>query len=547
MPRVSFTLRSEQPDKGSYLRYDDALGARTDYDSALRADNLQIAPATSILAEGQSFFAASSSCYGEVDLEWDVAFLPRTEGASVGSLPEVTEAVVVYSPEGEPQTLASGDILVETGTFFSYVHQGIPQGTWAYYSLFVHYESSTGDDYYEKVAQLSVLVPKDYGSTLQLWRRIPEYYRIQDSNMGTTEYPSCIGQVDLSGRVGPLFKYLSIIGFDMDRMRTIIDHTMGARDPDIAHTEILDAIAEQMGIPMRSSDLGAARLRRVLGDVGEYRRQKGTAAALEYLGQAITGGDVEVDVDSGDITIYSQRVNYITDPRDATGLVTHRPAGNVEIDAPLEFSSTYYSAASAGYAYSGTAFSPAVGSASAGVDCVMVHLSSPIPVRPGDRACFSVHSNIGTEALVWARLVEQADPSNVVGWQTSSTLADGARAFEVTAATGASPGVWMDTNIEFLLDLRLAPSGFVLEDLLAELNRLDHYFDGSTVRGGWLIDSSSVSDFRWEGSAWSSRSLYADDYVRTSRILDDMLIDEVVPINETGSFQIVSYDAVPGA
>jgi hypothetical protein len=546
MPRVSFTLRSDADAQGSYLGGTaDTLPARPDYDFALRADNLQLAPNQSILAEGRSFFEASSSCYGEVDLGWDVWGLPLAEDFVLPTNPDVVGIVLVYSDQGDPQTIGAGDILYEGHASTRFIHTGVPEGKWAYYSLFVHYLSSLGDSYYERVASIPVLVPRDYGSTLQLWRRIPEYYRIQDSNMGTTDYPPCIGQVDMTGKVGPLFKYLSIFGFDMDRMRTILDYTMDSRDPDVAHTEILDALAEQMGIPMRSSDLGASRLRRVLGDIGEYRRSKGTASALEYLGQAITGGDVHVDQDTGNITVFSQRVNYITDPLDATGLVTHRPAGNVEITTPLAFSSSTYNAASAGYSYTGSSFVPNAGSASAGVDCVMINISSPIPARPGDRVCFSVHSGVGTDAIKWARLVRADNTDTVVGWQTAPTLADGARAFEIAADTGASVGVWTNTKIQLQVDLRDAPSGFKLEYLLAELNRLDRYFDGNTVRGGWLIDASSVSDYRWKGSAYSSVSIYAEDYVRTSGILDSMLIQEAVPINEESSFQIVEYNAVP--
>jgi hypothetical protein len=213
------------------------------------------------------------------------------------------------------------------------------------------------------------------------------------------------------------------------------------------------------------------------------------------------------------------------------------------------------------------------GDAMANVDCVMIRIDSPIYVSNGERACFSVHSNLGTQAIKWARAVTpfsayqndglgnilldmdfnalMADPdyADASGFSDTPTLADGAVAFEVPVTYDAEVypnATYTPVIIEILVDLRDAPDGFVLEYLLLERNRLDHYFDGNTVRGGWLIDASSVSDFRWEGSAFSSRSLYADDYVRTSRILDDMLIDEVVPVNETGSFQIVSYDAVHG-
>src|ERR1700741_1653963 len=168
MARVSFRLRNTSGELGSYLRYDeDELGPRTDYDSALRADGLQLAPQEF----SESFFDATSVCYGEVDLTWAVNIVD-----TITADPQITGVVVVYSPNGEPQTIASGDILVESTNTFNHTQGGLTEGRWAYYSLFVHYESNAGDNYYEKVASVAELVPKNYGSNLLLWNRIPEYY-----------------------------------------------------------------------------------------------------------------------------------------------------------------------------------------------------------------------------------------------------------------------------------------------------------------------------------------------------------------------------------
>jgi len=339
MARVSFTLRrpSTDADLGSYLRYDDALGARTDYDSALRADGLQTAPSTF----ATSSFSATSVCYGEVELEWEV---PLVAVEDLTATPEPTDVVLVYSSEGEPATIASGTILVESTDTFAYSHHGLMEGRWAYYSLFVHYQSTGGDSYYEKVAALSVIVPKDYGSTAQLWKRIPEYYRNQDTMIGDLDYDAaCLGSVITSSTqtVGPLLKFLAVFGYEIDRMRTLLDYQMVAYDPALANSEHLDALSEQLGVDMLSSALGSRRLRTLLNDIGVFRRSKGTASSVEFFGQAIAGSDVSIDQATGEVIVYSQRVNYITDPVDGESVTTTRPATVLEETAPQAFSNDY--------------------------------------------------------------------------------------------------------------------------------------------------------------------------------------------------------------
>lgn len=561
MARVSFTLRRTEsnPDLGSYLRYDDTQsyessapggsaaasigpGSRTDYDSALRADGLQIAPEEF----EESFFEAISVCYGEVSLDWAVNI-----SESPGDSPVVTEVLVVYSPLGEPQTIASGQVLVESDSEYSYQHTGLPEGKWAYYSLFVHYQSTGGDSYYERVASLSVLVPKNYGSTLDLWNRIPAYYRLQDQLLGEEETSAgCYGTLPADNVIGPLFKYLSIIGFDMDRIRTIIDHMMVSRDPSIAHSQVLTALGQQMGTLLKTSDLGAQRMRALMNDIGFFRRSKGTEIGIEYFAKSVSNSDIEINQVDKTITIYSQRVNYITTPKNGSGIVTHRAAGDVEqVEAnALPFSDTTYSAYSGSYNYSGTNFTTTGTGAGADVNSVIFHIDSVVPVRLGDSVGFSVHSNIGTSALKWARVVDASE--NVLGFSDVGKSIDGVRAYEVNidnqgASTGgASVGTFVNGYIEACVDLSEVPV-FDLSYILAERNNLGEYFDGDTIRGGWLVDASSVSDYRWAGSANASQSIFAEDYERSKSILD-ILLFEVLPVTQANEYTIISYNAIPG-
>lgn len=560
MARVSFTLRRTDttPDLGSYLRYDDAQSyetstpgggsagasvapfSRTDYDSALRADGLQIAPEVF----EDTFFEAISVCYGEVDLDWAVNI-----SESPADTPVVTEVLVVYSATGEPQTIASGTVLVESSSEYSYQHGGLPEGKWAYYSLFVHYESTGGDSYYERVASLSVLVPKNYGSTMDLWNRIPAYYRLQDQLLGEVTEVGCYGTLPADNVIGPLFKYLSIIGFDMDRIRTIIDHVMVSRDPSIAHSTVLTALGQQMGTILTTSDLGAQRMRALMNDIGFYRRSQGTEIGIEYFAKSVSNSDISIDQVNREITIYSQRVNYVTVPKTGAGIITHRAAGDVEHTEAnaLPFSDATYAAYSGSYDYSGTDFTTTGTGSGDDVNSVIFHIDSVVPVELGDTVGFSVHSNIGTDALKWVRVVDASE--NVMGFSDVAKSVDGVRAYEVNIDNGGSAGaaslsVFTDGYIEACVDLSAVPV-FDLSYMLAERNYLGSYFDGDTIRGGWLVDSSSVSDYRWAGSANSSQSIFAEDYERSKSILRTLLFD-VLPVTEADNYTIISYNAIPG-
>ena len=333
MARVSFTLRSEATQLGSYLRYDEAVsGARTDYDSALRADGLQIAANTFT----SSSFSASSDCYNEVSLSWEI---PIVDSTALTATPQVTGTVLVYSSTGEPQTIGSGDILVESTNTFSFTHTGLPEGRWAYYTLFVHYQSTGGDDYYEQAASLSVLVPKDYGSTFALWERIPLFYRLQDTALGDDTWDAdCFGgRIEAGTKVGPLLKFLAIFGFDMDRMRTMLDYQMVSNDPSLANTEHLDALSKQLGVGLLSSALGGQRLRALLHDIGVFRRSKGTSYGTEFFAQAAAGSDLDITQATGQVKMYAQRVNHITVPKTGVGITTDRTALPTEVSSPIVF------------------------------------------------------------------------------------------------------------------------------------------------------------------------------------------------------------------
>jgi len=132
-----------------------------------------------------------------------------------------------------------------------------------------------------------------------------------------------------------------------------------------------------------------------------------------------------------------------------------------------------------------------------------------------------------------------------MGFSNVLTTVDGSPGFEVLITDSPTlPWLMEPGYVEILVDLSNA-TVFDMKNTLVEKNNKGRYFDGSTTRGGWLIDSSSISDYRWSGSAGASVSMYTEDYERTKGVINSLLF-EAFPITEDSSYTILSYSAIPG-
>lgn len=568
MARISFQVRRQSSAGYSTLRYDDSLppGTLVDYDQAPRADGLQIAPEVFV----ESYFETNvAKAYGEVNIEWDAPLVPF---ASLGGTPEPTQVVLIYSTTGEPETVASGTVLVEASDVFSYDHKGLEEGVWAYYGLFLRYQSTGGDDYYEKAASLSELTVKNYGSTLMLWDRIPPYYRLADTKEAAN---LSLGPIDLGfdnygDPVGPLLRYLSIVGYDIDRQRTIVDYLMVSRDPHYAHGEVLDALAAELGVSLSSKDLGTSRLRLLMDDVGAFRRAKGTEQGTLFYIEAVTGTNASIDTAAREVTIYSQRANLMPDPRNLktpTDYTEWRPAEIDEFDvaASTAFSEITFDSRQPQLQveideidltgtqwsfipghndrtdeYDTTVYPPTPPGAVADQDKlvgVLFRVNLAVTAGAGDTVSFSVHSGAGTRQVVWARLTNTSNGNTVV-YAAHPTFRHGAPFFDLTAPEAGT------FNVEYLVDLR---AGNIYDEsrLMIERNHVGPYFDGSFTRGGWLTGGigASVKDFRWSGTPDNSPSLYHEEYERTSQLVVGFLND-VLPVDVAATYTIVDFKAI---
>jgi len=544
MARISFSLKATD-DSGVLRGHDN--GDPNDSDG-LRADGLQIAPA-SFLSQADTYFQVQSNSYGEVDIEWMV---PIEEVGVV--VPQLTQSVVVYSRNGPPETVGSGKVVAtlpevpgngipDTTTVLSVpTLKFMPEGEFAYFSLFVRYQS-VDDDYYEKVAELWEIVPQNYGSTLEMWERVPDYYQNEDTKMGTlltADEANTLGFETYTNPVGPLLKYLSIFGFEMDRSRSILRHIARAKDPEHADAESLDALAFELGTVLDGKELGYQRLRNLVNDIGTFRREKGTKGATEFFVKALTGSDADVDtaVLTRAINIAPMRVNRCITPINPSSLTGTRAAADDEATRPgSPTGGKTYPAE-----YNGYAFDDAVPTSQGG--WVYEITNSPVTVSDGDVLHFSVHGDYGQHLLRWARTVDDTtgevydfcvvDPTPLSPSPEvpRPIVYDTVTYFSIPCTEANMGTTSKSVRVEFMV----APGNFHESRFLIERNSIGGYFDGSTTLGGWLIgDGSSISDYRWEGTENLSLSIYNEDYQRTKLVLQD-LIDDVLPVNVADAF-----------
>lgn len=603
MARRSFLIQKYESDSGpassgsasvfgSYLQYplgseaaSVGLVVKTDEDTQLKSDDLAPSPTLSqpsfpgSITPSISYFESQVLDYNEVLLKWDVAL-----AESLSPTPQPTRVLIVYSDLGEPQTVAEGLLLVNTNNSTSLTHYVDP-GKWAYYSMFIKYENTSGSVYYDRVATISELLPTDYKCADDMYNKIPEYYRTLDSTLD-------------NGSGGPLKRMLSLFGFEADRVRTAIDYLISCKDPLIAHSQVLDTIAKDLTVEIRSDELGTAKLRNILDSVGLIRRALGTPASIALIVQAATGSEANFNL-SGPlpaIDIYAQRVNLLKDPNIIGGAAGSLVGGTPRTS---QFSSTFEagsaSVPSVTATYQGgtpySSLSPydefgdadvifqeeineqywqyAPDPASGGSLSFLKTIDNIIPIYAGEKLYFSMHGDFVENAqdkIVKVAMYASGTGAASAGY--SGTVDD------VLVCEAGSPIViagikyweleipysivgWDSASLTLFVDSE-TNIGRGFQKLLLEKVLGGSYFDGDSAEGGWVIDYSTgqrVSDYRWynfgdpssyvEGDPQASYSIYNSNYKKT-RALADRYLALILPVKQT-SYSDVVYSNAPNA
>jgi hypothetical protein len=535
MAYVSFRVRREDlagaPDVnpfGSYVRGIDTTApaglTRQDSDFALRADGfVNIVPELVVTAE----FSATARSHNSVRLNWSQFSLSNPATNSVGNT-EIQAIVVVYSPTGAPETVADGEVVKRQEYYdFTYAidHEGLVAGKWAYYSLFLHWNQNgtgiSGVNWYERVATLQELVPKNYGSIDALWTRIPRYYRENDYQ---------------GASYGHLRHLLEIFGFEMDRTRTLIDSVIAQYDPRVTETESIEQLASMLGLEVNIDDIGTSRIRQIIQDIGYYRQRKGTLDATRQYMTALSGCNVDVveSINNPKYTfrVYAERANLVADSLFVVTSATKK------------------------WNYSSNSASVSVTNTGDGLQVVNTGSSS---------AQFALISQIGVPVSAsvnyWSSATMTASAGQMWGSQWATTSAAWS-----DWATEKQTNKMMPSNLSpvgrsviLMPDQEDALSKYPvmifeinanatmnINKWMVEPRTYGTFFNGDSDFGGFLYQNN-FADYQWSGIRYASYSTYTTNRQKVNNAIV-RLLPKLLPITmliDTSITYTILYDWIP--
>lgn len=540
MGRESFRIRKAITDQGSYVQWSPSLDPSRDQtlvDSALRADSLVFVPPVPLPeilpGSGDSFFEAVAISPTQVLLNWS---LSETVQAPTPGQTVITEVIVRHSLWGEPQTVNDGDYVVgfsydSPQQYSRYTHinnQLQYNNRWAYYSLFVKFSQDNGlEEWFERLASISELVPNDNDYHDNIWKRIPLHYRLNDVNANS------------DGVEGDLYRFIELFAWEFNKTRALLDNVMMGHDPNTTHSQAVGFLARQVGLEVTTNMVGSEKVRALMQDIGYLRRRKGTEqATVDYLA-SLTGCKVAIQ-DLGveapkrwRIKVYSQRVNFINDSKFRTTRTSGRwDYRQQNVGASLSYVQqsggglliTNYENSSQKVSIYGTA------GASVPYQSTTEYYASVLMNNA------SVTFEVGLPDNVPTGEVPVAVPA------VAMKPISGRSVLRITTGSDASQTLVYPS---LLLTIPAGQSVYVTDWMLEPYN-YGEYFDGDSPRGGFIkaINAAGTYDYRWGGNQYESFSYYTSDYGRLSAAVTKVM-EYIFPINQLTNYE-VRFDALPG-
>ena len=216
-------------------------------------------------------FTAISTNYGEVTVAWH-------EPAGT-----YNRQRLLFNPSGPPVHEADGQVLFDHAStdadyhITRYVHTGLAQGRFFNYALFVY--DNVGQ-VWRSVGFDEVLTTKNHGYTRRLYDGTPEVYKSTDFQ--------ALGNSSYTDEESFLYRFLSIIGFQLDTNRTEVETLRITVDPRQVSSVVLPALGAQFGVAFEPQISGAS-MRRLIAAATRLYAIKGTAQGLRVLADVVTG------------------------------------------------------------------------------------------------------------------------------------------------------------------------------------------------------------------------------------------------------------------
>lgn len=215
------------------------------------------------------YFTAVSSGYGAVSLSWGSPTI------------EYSRLVLVRNLLGYPSDPDDGVTLHDIGNAGpnKFIDDSVPQGAWAYYAVFA-YELDTETWY--RAGAVSGLSVKDFNSLKIMWEALP--YPMKSATRGV------LSDSDINK---DLYAFISLVAFEVDRMKTQAYLIHGALDPKTAPEALLKPLVQQLGLEYEGS-VGMQRMRSLAQNSTELRQKKGSLDGLKLFIKALSGYDVSI-------------------------------------------------------------------------------------------------------------------------------------------------------------------------------------------------------------------------------------------------------------
>lgn len=535
--RVDLIASPDANPFGSYVRGTNTnvpIGqTRLDSDSSLRADGF-IAPVG--VLDVDATFEATATTHSSVTLSWS-NFLIENPTTKTSGQTSIKGVVVVYSKTGAPETVADG-VIIKTQTYadttYAVIHNSVPSGAWAYYSLFLHWNQNgtgpSGINWYERVATLQELVPFDHHTTDALWDRVPSHHRVADVNGMDTD-PEGLSR-------GYLYRYLDIFGFEFDRIRTLLNSVVQQYDPEKTETESLDQLSKMFGLEVSIQDLGASRIRQILKDIAYYRQRKGTLEATKQYLIAVTGSEVDV-------------IESTTSPRYTFNI--HAEKANLVADSLFVIESgtkkwnLTTQSASVTYTKSGEYITVTNSGSSSAQFALMSTVA--VPVKDNTDYWSSIEITTASAGSIWGAQWASASAS-WSNWSTSNqsnqiipaNLSPAGR--KVILAPTQSTTAMLYPVLIFGLE---AGKSTTITKWMVEPNSYGPFFNGDSDFGGFVYQNN-FADHQWSGSQYASYSTYSTNRKKTQETIADLL-PKLLPVTmllDPSIDKTINYDWIPG-
>lgn len=212
---------------------------------------------------------------------WSAQMLLRS---SFGTPISIDDGVVLLNESAQSAGDATSTSFVDSPGTADSDSSGVPlkSGHFYYYGLFV-YDTTLDEWVLSASAQGLVLTKWGFGDKFVIW--LPEWYFTQDSRVGS---PNTFGLKPSLVGYGPLFRYLQLLGFEMDWIRSEIESLFTLTNPTLISGTLLPYLGANFGMAYEP-ELGMGRSRVLVQNAVRLYQQRGTAQGIAAAASAFSG------------------------------------------------------------------------------------------------------------------------------------------------------------------------------------------------------------------------------------------------------------------